>query len=281
MDMIGEIIDWVIVQVISLSGITAADLTVDNTTIHLIDNVWNYFILVGIGLTVIYFIIDLNKKWMFEGQSMSIKTIFIPFAKLVIAVIVMFNANTLFASLCSFNNGFATVVQSWFSVSGIPSISIGKKLVDSLAFWEKIILLFPIIISFAVALICNLVWVYKALTYKIELIVRTAFAPIALADIYSGLNASALKYIKGTLALIIYGGCLILLPRLTMAIACTGLIADMTQLQTNITNGTLPLDVTVNIFAVVLSYLKIMIAPIAAIGLTGAAKTITKEALGA
>lgn len=281
MDMIGEIIDWVIIQVISLSGTTAAELEIDNTTISLIHTVWNYFILVGIGLTVIYFIIDLNKKWMFEGQNMSIKTIFIPFAKLVIAIILMANAGALFGALCTFNNGFATEVEGWFAVTPVGSISIGKKLVDSLAFWEKIILLFPIIMSLAVALICNLVWAYKALVYKIELVVRTAFAPIALADIYSGLNATAIKYIKGTLALIIYGGCLILIPRLTMTVAVTELTNMMTDLENDIISGALPLDVTTNIFEVILSYLKIMIAPIAAIGLTGAAKTITKEALGA
>ena len=63
MDMIGDIIDWVLIQVMSMSGASAAELRIDNTMLGAVQGVWDYFIIVGIGLTIIYFIAELNKQW--------------------------------------------------------------------------------------------------------------------------------------------------------------------------------------------------------------------------
>lgn len=297
MDMIGDIIDWVLIQVMSMSGASAAELRIDNTMLGAVQGVWDYFIIVGIGLTIIYFIAELNKQWAFEGQTMSLKTMFAPFFKFVIAIILMANAANIFGAIATFNNTFAdwseTAMTSTMpdtcsscggklisdNIKNCPycgaelSGGIGQTFVDNLGFWEKIIMLFPIIITFAVILICNLVWVYKALCYKVELLARVAFAPIALADCYNGFNANAVRYIKGTIALILYGGTLILLPKLTVMIAMADLAAMMNDLTTSIS--------VTGVFDVILAYVKFIIAPIAAIGISGAAKTLTKEAVGA
>lgn len=281
-DILGGFFNWVITTIFELTGATASQLNISNGTIQSIHDVWNYFIMAGIGLTIVYFIIDLNRKWMFEGQNMSIKSMAVPFLKLVIAIILMANAAKLFGALCSFNNGFAEALERMDFRPGSLTIddNLGSDIMKQLGFWEKIIMIFPLIVGFAVGIICNLVWAYKALIYKIELIVRTAFAPVALADIYSGLNASAIKYIKGTIALILYGGCLIILPKVTLAVGAENFNIMMEQM-TNVIHNTSFGSTMSDIFNVILSWFELIICPIAGIGLCGAAKALTKEAMGA
>lgn len=275
-DFLGGIMDWIVYEVIDLSGTSAENIKITQEQMNLVQPIWQYFILFGVCLTIVYFVIELNKKWAFEGQSLSIKTVFIPFAKLTIAIILMANAAKLFGVLASFNNGFAEWsegIATSFVYGGDEGNEVGASIMKNLDFWAKIIIIFPIIMAFSVTLICNLVWVYKALLYKVELIVRVAFAPIALADIYSGLNANAIKYIKGTLSLILYGGCLIMLPKLCIMIG----LGDFMQIWNNLATG----DVDAKgIFDIILAFVKIIVAPIAAIGLSSAAKNLLKEAVG-
>ena len=274
--------NWVIETIFSLTGATASQLEITQTSIDFVAEIWDYFILFGIGLTVAFFIVDLNKKWMFEGQNMSIKSMMMPFLKLIIAVIAMANAGWLFGALCTFSNGFANFLEGLSIGSSLtPSVDdIGGTMIQQFGFWEKIIMLFPLIIGFAVSIVCNLVWAYKALVYKIELIVRVAFAPIALADVYSGMNATAIKFIKGTLALILYGGCLIIIPKLTLAVGADNFLNMIDTISATVTSADFATSAS-NVFNVILSWIGLIICPIAGIGLTGAAKTLTKEALGA
>lgn len=275
-DFLGGIMDWIIQQVIDLSGTSAEQIKIDQTQIALIDPIWHYFILFGVFLTIVYFIIEINKKWAFEGQMITIKTIFIPFAKLIIAIILMANAANIFGVIAGFNNSFADWSENLSSsfTNSESGQGVGATIMNSLDFWAKVIIMFPIIMAFAVTLICNLVWIYKALLYKVELIVRIAFAPIALADIYSGLSSTAIKYIKGTISLVLYGGCLIMLPKLCIMI---GLGDFLISWNTLVAGG---IDAK-SIFDIIVNWLKIIIAPIAAIGLSSAAKTILKETVGA
>lgn len=283
-DILAGFFNWVIDMMFSLTGATAEQLQITDATIASISDVWDYFIMMGIGLTVVFFILDLNKRWGFEGQSLTLKTMMIPMLKLVIAVILMIKAGTIFSFICDFNNIFANALENMDFAKGIKmpteNGTAGDNIMKVLGFWEKIIMIFPLVIGFAVGIICNLVWAYKALIYKIELIVRVGFAPIALADIYSGLNASAIKYIRGTLALVLYGGCLIILPRVTLAVGAASLQDAMDTIAamasgTDLSNG------ISNVFNVILQWFSVIICPIAGIGLTGAAKTLTKEAMGA
>lgn len=273
MDFIGDIIDWVIKEVIKSAGATAAQLNVSAEQLALIHGIWQYFILAGIGLTIVYFIVEINKRWAFEGQNMTLKTMFNPFIKFGIAVALMANAGEIFTVIATFNNTFAGwAADVGTGEGGGAAQSIGETLVNNLDFWQKIIMIFPTILTWIISLVCSLVWVYKAMLYKMELIARIAFAPIALADVYSGFNSTAVKYVKGTIALIIYGGTLIILPKLCISIAFMDMADMMKELTAQASLG--------NVMEVILAYVKLMIAPIAAIGLSSAARQITKEAVG-
>lgn len=274
MDILGEMLVWVLTQLISNSGVSKDELTMDNTyvTTQGFQAVWEYFILIGIGLTIVYFLIEINKRWALEGANMTFKNMFAPFLKLIIACVVMMLSAQFYGWLLSFNNFIAEWADALTFTTALGGTDEQiRDAINNMDFWAKIIMILPALIMFLVSILCNLVWIYKALLYKFELLIRVMFAPIAMSDVYSGNNTTATRYVKGTLALILYGMCLIIIPRMVNGFVIDGFLQELKDLFT--AGGW-------EIFDVIFAFVKMAVAPIAAIGLTSAVRQITKDAVG-
>lgn len=282
MDFIADIIDWVINQLLntgcSVEYVSFADIGDSAGTI--ITTMWGYIETLAIGLTVIFFLMEINRKWVFEGGDVTMKTIAAPFLKLIAAVAVISMSATIFEAIANGNDAFVNWADGAFTdvltgelETGLGADqSIGQIVNEKVGFLQKLILVLPILLSFLISIACNLVFLYKGFLYRIEFIARLMFAPIAMADVYSGQNSNAVRYVKGTLALVLYAVCLIVLPKVTMFIAIGGFQEMIQDMVTN---------TDVDVLDVILNILKLCVAPIAAIGVTGAAKTLTREAVGA
>jgi len=128
---------------------------------------------------------------------------------------------------------------------------------------SKVIAILPLLICWVITLVLRLVWIYKAIAYKLEVVWRVGITPIALADVYSGQQSHAIRYLKNFLVLGIYAASMIILPRIA---------------------NTLVLDTTVtinNLFDAFAMFVEMIMAPFAALGALSLAKTAAKEALGA
>ncbi len=274
-DIVGGLINWFINFMMTLSGATPEMLKIDTSNDQIsavITPVWGMLASFAFALTLAYFAIDLNKKMVFEGTDVNLKTFGFPFIKLAVAFVVIDNGLLIFDKLTEITNAFLDTVAAEAG-DGYPT-DVGNEIAKALGFWGLIIVVLPLLIGLIVGLVCKLVWVYKGFTFKCEYIARYMFAPIALADIYSGANTAAIRYIKGTLAFGLYGICLVVLPQMVNAVA----IGELTStLDTLIKDGVNSLG---DVLTVISNMLIVVVAPIAAIGVVGAAKQITKEALG-
>lgn len=287
MDVIGNIIDWIIHFVIDVTGCAAKDLNISLTAAEgaaspekMINGVWHLCILVGLSLSIVYFLIEINRRWVFEGNDITLKTFAAPFLKLIFAIGVLSFGAEIFSQLLGWNNVFLEKIES--IVSGAtpePVEGIGDNFNKLLDFWSKIAMLFPVLMAFLVTILCKLVWIYKAFTYKVELLGRVLFAPIAFADIYAGFSSTTVRYIKGTIALILYGAALIAIPKLCLAVAFADFQSAFENLASMGSGG--GGDGIALAFDMLIAFLTIIVAPIAAIGVTSAAKNIAKEAVGA
>lgn len=279
MDFIGNIIDWVIEELLK----TGCDTSyvklgnIDNLE-TIVNTMWGYIQTFAIGLTIIFFLLEINRHWVFEGNDMTIKTLVAPFIKLLAAIAFIGFSGRLFGAICGINDSFVEWADSEFTsiltadlTSGLEGTSVGDIVNNKVGFLEKVILVLPVLLAYLITIVCNLVFIYKGFLYKVEFIARLMFAPIAMADVYSWQNANAIKYIKGTLALVLYAVCLVVLPKVTMAIA----IGDFQNAVDVMKDG------NCDVLVIILKLLELCVAPIAAIGITGAAKTLTKEAVGA
>lgn len=279
MDFIGNIIDWVIEELLK-TGCDTSYVKFDNVTNleTIVNTMWGYIETFAIGLTIIFFLIEINRHWVFEGNDITMKSIAAPLIKLVAAVGIISFSGDIFGGILGMNDTFVNWADGAFTAalsadlnSGLNGTSVGEIVNNKVGFLEKVILVLPVLLAYLITIACNLVFIYKGFLYKIEFIARLMFAPIAMADVYSWQNSNAIRYIKGTIALVLYAGCLVILPKITMSIA----IVDFQNTAQEMIQG------DVDVLVIILKILELCVAPIAAIGVTGAAKTLTKEAVGA
>lgn len=239
----------------------------DNSLFLFIDQIWDYVFIIGLGMTLIYFLLEVNQKLALEGRDLTMKSFFAPFLKLLIAVAVMANGAKVVGWLLSFNNTFVSYVDSNLTLSishnDSGAYDAMRDALLNMDIISKVIAVLPLLLCWGITLALKIVWIYKAIAYKLEVVWRVGITPVALADVYSGQQSHALRYLKNFLVLGIYAASMIVLPR----------IANILVLNTVVT--------TDNLFDIFAAFAQMIMAPFAALGALSVAKTAAKEALGA
>lgn len=274
----GDAIVTLVEAIVMTAGLDAENFQFKQSEITVVQGMWDYFILVGIGMTLIYFLMEMNRKLALEGGDLNFKSFFSPFLKLIIAIAVLSQGAKIVGWILTFNNTLLTKLPTEVNASLLSSPVHGatlednlegmKKVINDWGFFPCLVALIPILLCWLISLVLKVVWWYKAFTYKLEMLFRIGITPIACADIYSGANSTAVRYIKGFLALGIYAVAMVVLPTLSASLAAN---AFATALAGGIKNLW---DIIVGIIQLGL------IAPFAALAGAGAARTAVKEALG-
>lgn len=209
----------------------ADSLKISPNIMAFVNIIWEYFMIIGIGMTLIYFLMEMNRKLALEGRDLNMKSMFAPFLKLMIAIAVLSQGAKIVTWLITYGNNLVDYANTHFITaltaggSGTNGVT-GEDIISGLGFFSKLLLVIPALLMWVISMICSLVWLYKALGFKIELLFRTAITPIALADIYSGQNANAVRWLKGFLGMAIYAMSFIVIPRIGGALAAQELAAS-------------------------------------------------------
>lgn len=243
--------------------------------LNIINTIWQYFKLAGMGIAIIYFLMELNNKMGFENGNITLKTFAMPFVKLCLAIVMLAYAPTLMSNMFAVNDSFINTVNS-ISVSSSSSSSTDtdadadsvpdpagmKEKIQKSTLITQIGYLLPLLLVWLVSVIANLIWIYKALTYKIELVFKISLTPLAIVDCYNTNSTAVIRWAKSVLGLVIYGGCLMLLSRMAyLTLETEALSADTT------------------FFDWLLSGVKALVMPFVMLGVTGTIKQVCKEAL--
>lgn len=238
----------------------------------ILDGVWNYVALIGIGLTLMYFLLELNQKLALEGRDLNMKSCFAPFLKLVMAIGVLSQSGKIVGALLSLNNAFINFVAEDTLITSSPeAVEAIHTYIEDAGLLAQLGMVIPLLICWILSMVIGLVWWYKAIVYKLEVMFRIAITPIGMADVYSGYNSNAIKYMKGFLVLGIYAAAMILLPRIGIQMTSQDLAEDFKDFADG---GSL--------WAVIKSFAQLtFVIPFAALSCANLARTAAKEALGA
>ena len=249
-------------------SIDASQITFTQSDVDIVTKVWDYFALAGIGLTLVFFLIEMNQKWALEGGDMTFKSFFAPFLKLLIAVGVMSQGGKIISYILMIGNAWATDLSNKIVVGNKNEVDVSSlsNAMNSLGLLEFIVLLSPMLLVFICGIVIRLIWGYKAVLYKMEVLMRVSISPIAFADLYSGHNSNAIRWLKGFLALVLYGAMLTILPKLGMSMGITGVSMGVD---------------TANIWSMLMGVASFLVAPFAALSCASVVKQATREALGA
>lgn len=273
-----DAIGWLIVNLVDGSSFIIKQETIENVYF-----LWRYFGIFASGLTIMYFLIELNNRLVFERSDFTLKSFFAPFLKLAIALIVISQGGKIMGWIINLGNNFIETMNT--SSVGVFDLSAQTDALSdawdevaphSLGFFLALSLLIPCLIALIVALCCSLVWLYKALVWKLEVLFRLGVTPMALADIYSGKNSGAIRWIKSFLACVLTGGAYVLLPKLTYLVGLQEVVDRVKGYYSTAAAGGFEMSegwqMTCSIFM-------IMVVPIASLGLASVAKQAIKEAL--
>lgn len=247
----------------------AGNLKFDNTDMKIVEAIWSgLFNFIALGLTLVYFIIEMNKKVAFEGQDMTMKSFFMPFLKLMIAILVVTNAGTIIGAILTGNNAIVNWATEAVKDGGAIQSVIAETTENNKAtinandynLGQALFLLVIGFIIYAIKLFPYAMLFYKSIIYKLEVIFKLSITPVACADIYSGQNSNAIRWIKSIFALGIYGMAFVIIPE----------IGNMISIENTQGDGMLGL---------ILFCVKGIIVPFAEVGLLSTAQQMCKEAL--
>lgn len=281
-----DIVREILMQVFKLSanGVQASDIKMNDSVLAFVfttryggSTLWGYFALVGIAFSLIYFILELNRKLMFEGSDFTAKSLIAPFCKLIGSYYVLSRSGFIITRLAGIGNSFVDWAQGYFEATTYTALSdaqIGTlldQMCDGIGFFKALALLLPCFVMLLVSLVCSLVWKYKAISYKIEVLYRIGISPIALADVYSGNNSQGVRWCKAMLATTLYGASFILCIALGHMIAFQEIVDTMSASDF--------LDSASSVWEMISKVAVIVVVPIAEIGAISAIRSALKEAL--
>ena len=274
--VIGSAFDFFISSILGFIGeitvLSPNSLTIKSEyIIDAINSLLNYLYVFTLGLAIIYFIFELNQQLALDGRDMNMKTFFAPFLKLLFFVAILSQGPKIVGWILDANNGLINWASTNFIINiddlTDPSSGYGNDVADffstGISFITGILMIFPMLLLFITGMIVKLIFFYKTLTYKMEVLLRVCFFPLALCDVYNGQNSRAISYLKGLLGMGLYGMCFIIIPKLSIV------VSSLTALGT-----------TSNILELIEMLFMSLMGPIASIGMLSIARNVIKEALG-
>lgn len=261
-----------------------ADETVLN---RIITSMWDYISAIAITLSIVYFVLEINRKMMFERDDFTLKSIGAPLFKLIIAYALITNGVTIINGVLSGHDALVEEAAKWGTMEDPKALS--SNPFKDFGLIQQLAIFIPMILAWVVSLVTVFLFWYKSLGYKIEFLFRIGVTPIALADVYSGNNSNAIRWLKGFLGLALYGIAFIVLPRIAYALADSMMASFMQSggISEEARNkmkesGASEADIIAvlvkdSIWLVVKYIVMKMLAPIAALGALSSVRQLTRE----
>lgn len=184
---------------------------------------WQYIGVIAVGIAIIMFLVDLDKVVFMMQGNFSYMKLFEPFVKFVVAMVIISNGGTIISWIIGFNNWFIKTTET-LSVTGTADAFTSSNYSEmnplivgyamGMDIWTALLSCVAMFAVFIIALVPTAVMAYNAIVRKFEFVLRVGFAPIAFADVYKGMDSTAIRYIKKLLALVLYGGGMILVLKI-------------------------------------------------------------------
>lgn len=261
--------------IIDAMTLTADDLKVTQDQVDLVLPLMQALSCIGMGITIILFLTEINQKLAFDGSNMTLKSVLAPLLKLFFALCVMKKGADIVGWCISAGLSLIDASSLSADTAGLTSnindyVDSMGDMIDTLGILVLVGLLIPILVAFILGVVCRLIWWYKSIIYKIQVIWQVVVAPVGFADIYNGLNSGTLRYIKRIIACGVEGMAMLALPALTLELALTTLLTAP--------SGT---DVINNLLQSLSGFFQLAICPIVALGALSVVKQVTKDAFQA
>lgn len=241
--------------------------------------IWELLMPLGVGMAIVYFLIEMNHAVFMASNNWTMQTLISPILKFGVCIAVCQYGNRFVSKILGFGNWFVD------KASGFDPYSYGLsrsfcEAIKALGFIECCLIFVIGILYVIVGYIISLIFLYKAISYKIEVLIRVAITPIVFGDVWDGRNSNAVRWLKKLGGLVLYGGCFILIMRIGFAITTGDVIKGMLGAETSDSAdglGEVIEAMVSDIWGLLKGIVMALVVPIAEIGALSAAKQACME----
>jgi len=229
----GEIVEFFIQS--CTGGINTNNLVIVPSELDIAETIWDMVAPLGLCICLLYFLIDINRTMLMEGNNFTLKSLGNPLLKFGAGLAFIQYGDDIMCDLLSFGNAmilWSTQITG-ASVNVSDFLSDLNDMINEGGFWQTVMMLLMCIVLWLTSLIVALIIDFKMLILKFEIIFRVGFAPIAMGDVFDGKQSHGLRYCKKLLACFTYGMGMILVLRMGMQIASASFLTgdkDLTNL---------------------------------------------------
>lgn len=244
------------------------DTATDEFALRTVHRVYHALEFVAILLLIVYFLMDMSRIMVIQGQEFTAKSLAGSLVKLAIGMLIITEGWDLIINILMMNNWLLSLMET-SSTGTNETLETLKRICDMVQSWgimECIGMIVTLAFVQLGAVAGGLIVTYQAISRKLELYLRGCFAPVAIADCYEGVHSSGFRYIKKIIAIILWGGAMMIIVELNSSLS-TGYMANLFE------SGVEGLTSFSALAGLILF-------PLATGGMCGAAKQICNDALG-
>ncbi len=214
---------------VAIGGFGLEALQVSQSEFVLVEKLWDFVAPLGVAISVLFFLVEINKTMMMEGNNMTLKSLGNPLLKLVISFAFIQYGIQIIGDFVNFGNAFLVWATN-FDISGSTSVAdMAQQVADAsniftadgwdlitgeMSFWGLLCMLSASLLYFAASILVSLIIEFKCLTLKLEVLLRIGLAPLVIGDVYEGKNSASVRYLKKILACFTYGAGMLIVLKL-------------------------------------------------------------------
>ena len=184
----------------------------DTADIEIALELWETMKLLGACMGIMYFLLEMNHAVFLASSNWTMQTLMTPLLKFGIVIGVIQYGGKLVGTILSFGNYLIGVLTEE-TVDGAKLTVEFCDQIKQLGFLEVIFMMIPVFVMILVSFLVSLVFVYKAFSYKLEVMIRVAITPVVFGDIWDGRNSHCIRWLKKLAGLMLYGACFVLIIR--------------------------------------------------------------------
>lgn len=265
------------------ASVSATAIQVSSSDLDLASLIWDTVAPLGMAICIFYFLIEINKIMLMEGNNMTMKSLGNPLLKLGCGFAFIQYGDSIMTDILNYGNA----LTKW----ALDDMDVGTTNVDSaflesvndmvndLAFWNLIIMILAGFLMWIVSLIVGLIVDFKLMILKYEILFRIAFSPIALGDIFEGKQSHAVRYIKKILACFTYAVGMVFVLHIGAELVLNGLVADYLTVSGDKWTANLA-ETGMDVWGIIKILGALLLVPITEIGAFGLIKQASNDVWG-
>ena len=192
----------------------ADTLKFEDTELGVARDLWSLLSVIGVGFAVIYLIMDLNRAAFMAASNWTIQSLISPLLKFGACLFVIQYGGRFVSAILGFGNWLIDQVVDPSTPAAGGSFDTICEMFKNMNLGVSIAFLLAVLIFWLASLLVGLIFIYKSIVYKIEVILRVGVTPVILGDVWEGKNSGAVRWFKKLAGCMLYGASFILIMKI-------------------------------------------------------------------